>query len=146
MSVTEAGRSRNNLRISFFSWSQSVALERNQTVCMGLEAKLLVEDYIWRWTTRVLPLEGSNASPLEFEQSTLGGAVLSPQAASQISGRLPPSAIRRRAPAQQNLRVDGWESLARRNCAQAGGRVPKAILELATGLVVRRFDLARIHR
>jgi hypothetical protein len=46
---------------------------------MGLETKLLQEDYVWRWTTRVMPLEGSKASPLEFEQSTLGGAVLSPK-------------------------------------------------------------------
>jgi len=30
-----------------------VPLERNQIVCMGLEAKLLEEDYVWRWTTRV---------------------------------------------------------------------------------------------
>src|SRR5215469_6116704 len=63
----------------FFPWGQSVPLERNQIVCMGLEAKLLEEDYIWRWTTRVMPVEGSNASPLEFEQSTLGGSVLSPK-------------------------------------------------------------------
>jgi len=61
----------------FFPWSQSVPLERNQIVCMSLEAKLLEKDYIWRWTTRVMPLEGSKASPLQFEQSTLGGAVLS---------------------------------------------------------------------
>ena len=46
---------------------------------MGLEAKLLEEDYIWRWTTRVIPLEGSKATPLQFEQSQLGGAVLSPK-------------------------------------------------------------------
>ena len=54
-------------------------LERNQIVCMGVEAKLLEENYVWRWTTRVMPLEGLNASPLEFEQSTLGGVVLSPK-------------------------------------------------------------------
>jgi hypothetical protein len=46
---------------------------------MGLEAKLVGEDYIWRWTTRIMPLEGSKALPLQFEQSTLGGAVLSPK-------------------------------------------------------------------
>jgi protein arginine N-methyltransferase 1 len=63
----------------FFPWSQSVPLERNQTVCMGLEAKLVEEDYVWRWTTRVLPVEGPKASPLQFEQSELGGAVLSPK-------------------------------------------------------------------
>ena len=54
-------------------------LKRNQIVCMCLEAKLLENDYIWRWTTRIVPLEGSNASPLDFEQSQLGGAVLSPK-------------------------------------------------------------------
>src|SRR5215469_8371257 len=69
----------------FFPWGQSVPLERNQTVCMGLEAKLVEEDYIWRWTTRVMPLEGANASPLEFEQSTLGGAVLSPKQLHRIA-------------------------------------------------------------
>lgn len=63
----------------FFPWRQSVPLERNQTVCMGLEAKLLGNDYIWRWATRVIPLGGSEASPPQFEQSQLGGAVLSPQ-------------------------------------------------------------------
>jgi protein arginine N-methyltransferase 1 len=63
----------------FFPWSQAVPLERNQIVCMGLEAKLVGEDYIWRWTTRIMPLEGSKALPLQFEQSTLGGAVLSPK-------------------------------------------------------------------
>jgi type I protein arginine methyltransferase len=63
----------------FFPWSQSAPLERNQIVCMGLEAKLVAEDYIWRWTTRIMPLEGSNASLLQFEQSQLGGAVLSPK-------------------------------------------------------------------
>ena len=63
----------------FFPWSQSVPLERNQTVGMGLEAKLVEADYTWRWTTRVIPLEGSKASSLHFEQSQLGGAVLSPK-------------------------------------------------------------------
>ena len=61
-------------------------LEQNQTVCMGLEAKLLEEDYIWRWTTRVMPLEGSKAPPLQFEQSTLGGAVLSPKQLHRLAG------------------------------------------------------------
>ena len=54
-------------------------LERNQIVCMGLEARLVEGDYIWRWTTRVMPLEGANAPPLQFEQSQLGCAVLSPK-------------------------------------------------------------------
>ena len=69
----------------FFPWSQPVPLERNQVVCMSLEAKLLEEDYIWRWITRVMPLEGSKASPLQFEQSQLGEAVLSPKQLHRIA-------------------------------------------------------------
>ena len=54
-------------------------LERNRIVYMSLEAKLVEDDYIWQWSTRVMPLEESKAPPLQFEQSQLGGAVLSPK-------------------------------------------------------------------
>src|SRR5437763_9954354 len=54
-------------------------------------------------------------------------------------------AIGRGSPAPQNFRVDGRESFARRNRAQARGRISPSILELATSFVVRRFALARIQ-
>lgn len=62
----------------FFPWTQPVALVASQTVCVSLEAKLVESDYVWRWTTRIEPLEGSDTSPLQFDQSQLSGAVLSP--------------------------------------------------------------------
>jgi len=63
----------------FFPWTQPTSLEEGQTVCVSLEAKLVENDYVWRWATRIEPFAGSSASPLHFEQSQLAGAVLSPK-------------------------------------------------------------------
>jgi len=61
----------------FFPWPQPVALACGQMVCIGLDARLVEENYVWRWTTRVEPLRGSPASPIHFEQSQFAGTVLS---------------------------------------------------------------------
>ena len=61
----------------FFPWKQPVSLAQGQTVCVSLLAKLVEDDYVWRWTTRVEPLEGSGAPLIHFDQSQLGGSVLS---------------------------------------------------------------------
>lgn len=61
----------------FFPWTQPVPLQSGQVVCVSLEAKLVENDYVWRWTTHIEPLVGSSASPMHFEQSQLAGAVLS---------------------------------------------------------------------
>lgn len=63
----------------FFPWTQPVALAPGQTVCVDLAAKLVEEDYVWRWTTHIEPLSRTSASPIHFEQSQLAGAVLSPK-------------------------------------------------------------------
>ena len=62
----------------FFPWTHSVSLVSGQTVSVDLEAKLLETDYVWRWTTRIEPLERSSATFIHFDQSHLTGAVLSP--------------------------------------------------------------------
>ena len=62
----------------FFPWTQPVSLKEGQSVCVNLEAKLVEDDYVWRWTTRIEPRAGSGASPIHYEQSQLSGAVLSP--------------------------------------------------------------------
>jgi len=61
----------------FFPWTEATALAQGQTVCMGLAAKLLENEYVWRWTTCIKPREGSGSSVIHFEQSQLAGAVLS---------------------------------------------------------------------
>jgi protein arginine N-methyltransferase 1 len=60
----------------FFPWTSPVSLMPGQTVCVNLEARVVEDDYVWRWTTRI-PLEGSGGSLIHFEQSQLNGAVLS---------------------------------------------------------------------
>src|SRR5437899_1036988 len=60
-----------------FPWTRPVSLAPSQIVCVSLEAKLVESDYVWRWTTRIKPLDGSGASLIHFEQSHFNGAVLS---------------------------------------------------------------------
>jgi type I protein arginine methyltransferase len=61
----------------FFPWTQPATLAQGQTVCVSLAAKLVENEYVWRWTTCIKPLERSSASVIHFEQSQLAGAVLS---------------------------------------------------------------------
>jgi type I protein arginine methyltransferase len=61
----------------FLPWTQPVSLESGQVVCVSLEAKLVENDYVWRWTTRIEARDGSSASRIHFEQSQLTGEVLS---------------------------------------------------------------------
>jgi len=61
----------------FFPWTQPVPLTQGQTVCVNLAAKLVENEYLWRWTTRIEPPSGSSTSPVDFDQSQFAGAVLS---------------------------------------------------------------------
>jgi len=61
----------------FFPWTQPMPLRQGKTVCVDLAAKLVENDYLWRWTTRIKPLLGSSTSPVHFDQSQFAGAVLS---------------------------------------------------------------------
>jgi protein arginine N-methyltransferase 1 len=62
----------------FFPWTQPVSLASGQTVGVRLEAKLVENDYVWRWATRIEPMEGSGDPPIHFDQSLLTGDMLSP--------------------------------------------------------------------
>ncbi len=61
----------------FFPWTRPVPLVAGQTVCASLAAKLVESEYVWRWTTRIEPIEEPGASLIHFEQTQLNGAVLS---------------------------------------------------------------------
>ena len=61
----------------FFPWTQPVSLAPGQAVAVNLEAKLVENDYVWQWTTRIEPLKGSGDPRIHFEQSQLTGEVLS---------------------------------------------------------------------
>jgi protein arginine N-methyltransferase 1 len=61
----------------FFPWTKPVSLAHGQAVAVSLEAKLVENDYVWRWTTHIKSLEGSGHPQIHFEQSQLTGEVLS---------------------------------------------------------------------
>jgi protein arginine N-methyltransferase 1 len=62
----------------FFPWTQPVALADGQAVAVDLEAKLVGQDYVWRWITRVESRERSVDPAIHYDQSQLTGEVLSP--------------------------------------------------------------------
>lgn len=59
----------------FFPWEQPVQLAAGQTVNVDLETKLINDNYIWNWTTRILSHSGEIL--LRFEQSQLKSEVFS---------------------------------------------------------------------
>jgi protein arginine N-methyltransferase 1 len=61
----------------FFPWTEPVSLMPGQSVGVRLEAKFVENDYVWRWNTRIEPVEGSGDPGIQFVQSQLAGAVLS---------------------------------------------------------------------
>jgi len=63
----------------FFPWQDPVGLAPGQSVSATLEAKLVEDDYVWRWTTHIDP-SNSSGPRTHFEQTSLQGAVISLQA------------------------------------------------------------------
>ena len=60
-----------------FPWTRPVPLAPGQVVRADIQAKLIENDYVWRWATRIQPANGGQDSAICFEQSQLQGAVLS---------------------------------------------------------------------
>jgi protein arginine N-methyltransferase 1 len=70
----------------FFPWPEGVALVMGDSVEIELRAKLVEDDYVWIWNSRVLDEHG--AERIRFHQSSFYGkplsrAALVPQAASE---------------------------------------------------------------
>jgi protein arginine N-methyltransferase 1 len=61
----------------FLPWQEPVHLVAGQTVRIDLQAKLMEEDYFWRWVTRIESAGRAGKIATEFDQSVLHGAVLS---------------------------------------------------------------------
>jgi protein arginine N-methyltransferase 1 len=61
----------------FLPWPMPVALDAGDVVTVDLEARLMGQDYIWSWKTRVSERGPSGAEKGNFEQSTFFGAPLS---------------------------------------------------------------------
>ncbi len=63
---------------AFFPWPEPVSLLPGDTITLSLEAKLVGEDYIWCWNSRVVSGAEPSKVKADFRQSTFYGAPLSP--------------------------------------------------------------------
>ena len=60
---------------AFFPFPEPVAVSAGDRMVLELQARLVGDDYVWVWDTRI---ERAGFDPLEFRQSTLRGQPLSP--------------------------------------------------------------------
>jgi protein arginine N-methyltransferase 1 len=102
----------------FLPWPEPVHLVAGQTVCVHLQAKLMEEDYFWRWVSRIKSAGQAGEIAAEFDQSILQGAVLSPAKLLKRSSKYIPQLseeglLRRRALELMDGR-DSLEKIARR--------------------------------
>ncbi|PYT92310.1 MAG: hypothetical protein DMG36_15625 [Acidobacteria bacterium] len=64
---------------AFFPWLEPVTLAVGDVISVAIQAKLIDEDYIWRWDTRVLSQGDAGQIKADFKQSTFFGVPLSPE-------------------------------------------------------------------
>jgi type I protein arginine methyltransferase len=62
----------------YFPWERPVLLSIGQSVRVKIEAKLIGNDYVWRWTSHVCSLDESRKTITRFDQSILDGSLFSP--------------------------------------------------------------------
>jgi protein arginine N-methyltransferase 1 len=75
---------------AFFPWPEPVRVEPQDTVGVTLEARLVGEEYLWRWDTMVLSRGRPAAVKARFSQSTFFGEALgSAQLRKQAAGYAP---------------------------------------------------------
>jgi hypothetical protein len=60
-----------------FPWMNPVPLAAGQRVCVDLQAKLLEDDYFWRWTTKIASVDAPDEVLAGFDQSQLLATVRS---------------------------------------------------------------------
>jgi len=112
----------------FLPWPHSVVLAAGENVAIEVQAKLLEENYLWRWKTRIAPAGESADTRFVFDQSTLQGMLLSPASLRKAASDYAPAlsedgAIHARALAL----MDGKRSLeeiAQQLCAEFPQRFP----------------------
>jgi protein arginine N-methyltransferase 1 len=74
----------------FFPWIHPLQLKKGETVRVQLEAKLIGNEYAWRWATQVTAPNGDGEDREKFDQSSLTGSVFSlPQLRKQATTHVP---------------------------------------------------------
>ena len=58
---------------AFFPWTEPVTLQTGDELTLRLDAHLVADEYVWRWRTRVTPIDRRRAHT-SFDQSTFFGS------------------------------------------------------------------------
>lgn len=58
---------------AYFPWAEAVTLQTGDEITLRLDAHLVADEYVWRWRTRVTPIDRRRAHT-SFDQSTFFGA------------------------------------------------------------------------
>jgi protein arginine N-methyltransferase 1 len=111
---------------AFFPWLRPVLLTMGQHLSVQLEAKLMENDYFWRWTTQIESTLKAGETAASFDQSQLQGAVLSPpkllKMASDYIPKLAEEGILRRRTLELMDGKSSLEEIAQRLTADFPGR------------------------
>jgi protein arginine N-methyltransferase 1 len=111
----------------FLPWAEPVSLVEGQNVSVDLQANFVEKDYVWRWKTRIDPVDGSGKR-ICFDQSQLTGAVFSPsklrRTASDYIPQLSPDGLVDRRALELMDGVNSLEEIARRLCDEFPQRFP----------------------
>lgn len=91
VSISNApGETRTIYQPLLFPWIHPVPLVPGQVVNVEFEAKLVGSDYVWRWTSQINGVDSSSKFSHEFNQSTLGGTIMSPARLRKAASRFVP--------------------------------------------------------
>lgn len=74
----------------FLPWIHPVQLAQGDTIRVQLEAKLVSDEYAWRWATQIQGVNAADGVRDKFEQSTMAGAVLSPNRLRKVASDFVP--------------------------------------------------------
>jgi protein arginine N-methyltransferase 1 len=106
----------------FLPWEVPVCLVKGQIVRVHLQAKLMEEDYFWRWISRIESGGQAGEVAVDFDQSVLQGALLSPASlhkkSSQYVPQLSPEGLTRRRALDLMDGGNSLEDIARRLTAE----------------------------
>ena len=124
----------------FLPWTEPVSLAEGRNIRVDLEASLVENDYVWRWTTQIDSADGSG-SGLRFEQSQLAGAVVSLSKLRRSASDYVPQLSEDGRLNRRALELMDGDAFPRRDRAPARRRIPAALCPLAAGARLRRQAL-----
>ncbi len=67
------GAPRLIYRQAFFPWPETLHVSPGDTVTVTISARMVGDDYVWRWDTQLMSAGSTGAAKMQFRQSTFWG-------------------------------------------------------------------------